>query len=166
MDYKSLVLNDSLFLHLIISLLTFVFLLVYGQLFIHVITNLEPKFLNLFNLIEFNNLRLTLSNCCFIFIEKFVPILFRDFIGLDGVLIVSVMSLYTSSALSSSISAKVVFVVICNFFFCIVFKVLQKYGFVLQNLSVLVTWEKEKRNIYLIEYNIFITLLYWEYKIC
>ena len=172
-------------------------------------TNLEPRFLNLFNLIEFISLRLNLSNCCFSFIGNFVPddhriglnevfvarklfvvrslivgfnIVFvvsklfvvrnlfvglkvvfavrklfvvrnlfvglnvvfvvRKFFVLDGVVIFSVFvtSPYTSSeALSSSISANVIFVVGNEFLFFIVFKAIQNLGFILQNLSILVT---------------------------
>lgn len=153
-------------------------------------TNLEPRFLNLFNLIEFISLRLNLSNCCFSFIGNFVPddhriglnevfvarklfvvrslivgfnvvfvvsklfvvrnlfvglnvvFVVRKFFVLDGVVIFSVFvtSPYTSSeALSSSISANVIFVVGNEFLFFIVFKAIQNLGFILQNLSILVT---------------------------
>ena len=168
-------------------------------------TNLEPRFLNLFNLIEFISLRLNLLNCCLSFIGNFVPddhrvglnVVFvfskvfvvrslivglnvffvvrklfvasklfvvselfvvrslivglnvvRKFFVLDGVVIFSVFvtSPYTSSeALSSLISANVIFVVSSEFLFFIVFKAIQNLGFILQNLSILVTCGKERR---------------------
>ena len=104
--------------------------------FNHVITNLEPKFLSLFNLIEFSSFCLISLISCLAFIDSFLYI-FRA-AGLEGLVIFVVVPTTMSSA-SSSISAKAFFVV---FFilFIMLSKAVQNMGLSLHKPPRFVTY--------------------------